>query len=273
MYCAKSKWEKEVICFKIIIWSEMKMAAYNYKITIQYDGTKYRGWQVQRNTDMTIQGKLQTLITRLLGYDTEVIGSGRTDAGVHAIGQVANFHTKECIDEKEFARSINSYLPEDIAVISIEKVDGNFHARYSATEKTYRYRIYTGEYSNVFERKYLYNYKGNALNVDAMREAAGYMLGEHDFKSFCGNRHMKKSTVRNVMSINIIERTNEIDIEYTGNGFLQNMVRIMTGTLIEVGNGARNATDIPGIIDRQDREYAGYTAPASGLCLVNVKYE
>lgn len=273
MYCAKSKWEKEVICFKIIIWSEIKMAAYNYKITIQYDGTKYRGWQVQRNTDMTIQGKLQTLITRLLGYDTEVIGSGRTDAGVHAIGQVANFHTKECIDEKEFAHSINSFLPEDIAVISIEKVDGNFHARYSATEKTYRYRIYTGDYSNVFERKYLYNYKGNALNVDAMREAAGYMLGEHDFKSFCGNRHMKKSTVRNVMSINIIERTNEIDIEYTGNGFLQNMVRIMTGTLIEVGNGARNATDIPGIIDRQDREYAGYTAPASGLCLVNVKYE
>lgn len=248
------------------------MSDYNYKITIQYDGTKYRGWQVQRNTDMTIQGKLQTVISRFLGYDIEIIGSGRTDAGVHALGQVANFHANDCVDEVIFIQSVNNYLPEDIAITSIEKVDGNFHARYSALEKTYRYRIHTGDYSNVFERKYLYNYKGDSLNIDKMKEAANYMLGEHDFKCFCGNKHMKKSTVRNVTNINITKNHNEIDIEYTGNGFLQNMVRIMTGTLIEVGDGSKNASDIPAIIAGQNRELAGYTAPASGLCLVNVTY-
>ena len=248
------------------------MSGYNYKIVIQYDGTKYHGWQTQRSTDMTIQGKLQALISKLAGYEVDVIGSGRTDAGVHAIGQVANFHLKECIDEKELMNSINQYLPEDIAVTDISIVADDFHARYSAISKTYRYRIYLGKYSNVFERKYVYTYKGKDLDVLKMKEAATYMLGKQDYKSFCGNKHMKKSTVRNVMSINICERPDEIVIEYTGDGFLQNMIRIMTGTLIEVGNGTKAVSDIKKIIEAKDREQAGYTAPASGLSLVKVDY-
>ena len=248
------------------------MASYNYKVTIQYDGTRYRGWQIQSNTDDTIQGKIETVLSRIEGYPVEVAGSGRTDAGVHALGQVANFHLKSKEEPAYIMQQMNRYLPEDIAVINIEEVADRFHARLSAIDKTYRYRIHTADYSNVFERKFVYNYKGDELDIDKMKLAAKQMLGEHDFMSFCGNKHMKKSTVRIVNSITIDRTDSEIVIDYNGNGFLRGMVRIMTGTLIEVGNGTKQVEDIARIFEARNREEAGYTAPASGLCLVEVNY-
>lgn len=262
----------------------------NIRITVQYDGTAYKGWQVQGNTENTIQGKLQNVLSRLAGEPIEVHGSGRTDAGVHAKGQVANFRieqseevlsklSKYCPDntDKALLLYINEHLPLDIAVTDLTAVDDRFHARLSAKSKTYQYRIYVNQISDVFQRKYVYTYLDKLLDVDAMKRAAKFMMGEHDFKSFCGNSHMKKSTVRNVTDISICVENDEngpkeIVIEYSGNGFLQNMVRIMTGTLIEVGSGQKQASDIVDIIGAKDRKRAGYTAPAQGLCLVKVEY-
>lgn len=243
----------------------------NFKVTIQYDGTRYKGWQVQKSTDMTIQGKLQSVLEEMTGQPVEVIGSGRTDAGVHAYGQVANFHIPEKFSSDEVFEYLNRYLPMDIAVIDIEEADERFHARYHATEKTYMYRIHTSTVPNVFERKYMYTYT-ERLDIEAMRQAASELVGTHDFMAFCGNKKMKKSTVRSIYAIDIVERENEIEISYTGNGFLQQMIRIMTGTLIEVGNGAKKPSDIKMILDSMDRQNAGYTVPAEGLSLKRVKY-
>jgi len=246
----------------------------NYKILVQYIGTKYKGWQVQNSTEETIQGKIQTVITRMMGYPVEVIGSGRTDAGVHAEGQVANFHVKGRIkDKKEFINELNGFLPTDIAVTKIQEVDERFHARFSAKSKTYRYRIYKDMIPDVFCRKFVYYYNEKELNVDIMREAAKLMVGEHDFKCFCGNPHMKKPTVRTVTKIEISEDDKEIRIDFHGNGFLQNMVRIMAGTLIEVGNGTRDVESINRMLKSLDRQDAGFTAPPQGLCLMKVDYK
>ena len=243
----------------------------NYKITIQYDGTRYRGWQVQNSTDMTIQGKLQSILSEMTGQFVEVIGSGRTDAGVHAYGQVANFHIPEGYSTQEILEYLNHYLPMDIAVIEIEEVDERFHARFHAVEKTYMYRIHRSKIPNVFERKFMYTYT-DALDVSEMRKAAQILIGTHDYMAFCGNKKMKKSTVRTVRAINIEETENELRISYTGDGFLQNMIRIMTGTLIEVANGTKSCADIIEILERKERQLAGYTVPPEGLCLVNVSY-
>lgn len=243
----------------------------NYKILVQYDGTRYKGWQVQNSTDMTIQGKLQAVLEELAGHPVEVIGSGRTDAGVHAAGQVANFHMEGDFSEKEILEYLNHYLPMDIAVTEIEAVDERFHARYHAVRKTYEYCIHTSSIPDVFQRKYRYTYT-TPLDVEQMRAAAKLMVGTHDFMAFCGNKKMKKSTVRTVFSIEIQEDADAIRIVYTGDGFLQNMIRIMTGTLIEIGNGSRKASEIPEIIERKDRSKAGYTVPPEGLMLKQVKY-
>lgn len=243
----------------------------NYKITIQYDGTRYKGWQVQKSTDMTIQGKIQSVLEEMAGQPIEVIGSGRTDAGVHALGQVANFHVPEHFIAQEILDYLNQYLPMDIAVTSIEEVDERFHARYHATEKTYIYRIHTSTIPNVFERKYIYTYT-EPLDIDKMKHAASVLVGTHDFMAFCGNKKMKKSTVRTVKAIDILQKENEIQISYTGDGFLQQMIRIMTGTLIEVGNGTKQSEDIVKILESKDRQNAGYTVPAEGLALKSVAY-
>jgi len=243
----------------------------NYKITIQYDGTRYKGWQVQKSTDMTIQGKLQSVLNEMTGQEIEVIGSGRTDAGVHAYGQVANFHVPAHFSEKEILDYLNHYLPMDIAVVDIEEVDERFHARYHATSKTYVYRIHTSNIPNVFERKYMYTYT-EPLNIEKMKQAAQYMLGTQDFRAFCGNKKMKKSSVRTITDIIIEEKESEIRISYTGDGFLQQMIRIMTGTLIEVGNGTKQPEDICHILESKTREQAGFTVPAEGLALKRVKY-
>lgn len=243
----------------------------NYKIVIQYDGTRYLGWQSQKNTERTVQGKIQAVLSAMEGCEVELIGSGRTDAGVHARGQVANFHFKEERSCEEVLAYLNRYLPEDIAVISVEKVDERFHSRYQAVAKTYLYRIHTGEIPNVFERKYVYDYE-IPLDVEQMRQAAELLLGTHDFKAFCGNKKGRKSTVRTIYEIRLEELEQEIRIFYTGNGFLQNMVRILTGTLIEIGDGRRAPEDICQILEGKNREAAGYTAPACGLTLLSVEY-
>lgn len=243
----------------------------NYRMTVRYDGGRYRGWQVQRASDMTIQGKLQKVLESLAGHPVEVIGSGRTDAGVHAVGQVANFHMEGGHSPEELLAYLNRYLPEDIAVTELEEADARFHSRYHARSKTYCYRIHTSPVPNVFERRYVYTYT-EPLDADAMERAAGLLVGTHDYTSFCGNKHMKKSAVRTVTDIAVCRTDSEIKLYYTGDGFLQNMVRIMTGTLIEVGSGRRDAESMPAVLAAGDRAAAGYTAPPHGLRLEKVTY-
>ena len=244
----------------------------NYKLVLQYDGTKLNGWQKQGNTDNTIQGKLEAILERMYGEYVEIHGSGRTDAGVHAFGQVANFHASGKFSLEEIKAALNEYLSKDIRVLKVENVDERFHARLTAKAKTYEYRIDNGEVADVFQRKYVMR-EENPLDLEVMREAAGYLVGTHDFKTFCANKKMKKSTVRTIYSIVIEEKDGMVSIRYNGNGFLYNMVRILTGTLIEVGRGLRKPEEMQAIIDAQDRGAAGFTAPAQGLYLVEVEYD
>lgn len=243
----------------------------NYKLTIQYDGTRYNGWQRQGNTENTIQGKLNEIIGRYLGEETDIAGSGRTDAGVHALGQVANFKTSKCLDRESFVRDINAFLPQDIRIIKAESVDERFHSRLSAVSKTYEYVIDNAPVSDVFSRKYSYRLE-EKLDVEEMRRAAAFLTGTHDYISFCGNKKFKKSSVRTVTDIDITQADGKLRIAFTGNGFLQNMVRIMAGTLIEVGLGKRDADSMTDIINARCREAAGRMAPPEGLFLKEVVY-
>ena len=243
----------------------------NYKLLLQYDGTKLNGWQKQGNIENTIQGKLEAILERMYGEFIEIHGSGRTDAGVHALGQVANFHAPEKFSPEEIKAVLNEFLSKDIRVLNLETVDERFHARLTAKGKTYEYRIDNGEVADVFQRKYAMR-EENPLDLDAMQKAAGYFVGTHDFKTFCANKKMKKSTVRTIYSINIEEKDGIVSIRYNGNGFLYNMVRILTGTLIEVGRGIRKPEEMQEIINALDRGAAGFTASAQGLFLVEVMY-
>lgn len=244
---------------------------YNYKLTIQYDGTRYRGWQVQGNTDLTIQGKLEGVLSRLTGQLVEVHGSGRTDAGVHALGQVANVKLPHPVEPSELLGELNRYLPADIGVIAAEPAPERFHARLNARSKTYRYRIWNSEIPNVLERSYLYPLP-EPLDVAAMERAAADLVGTHDFRSFCGLKRFKKSTVRTITDISITQDGAEVRLEFTGNGFLMRMVRILAGTLVEVGLGQREADSMPAVLAAQDRAAAGPALPAQGLALVRVEY-
>lgn len=243
----------------------------NYRIVLQYDGSRYDGWQRQENTERTIQGKLEAVLERMTGKNVEVQGSGRTDAGVHALAQTANFHVEVSMTEDEIGSYLNQYLPEDIGVKSVEIVSERFHSRLNALEKTYLYRIETGDKKQVFERKYIYGL-GKELNIKAMEQAAAFIVGEHDFKSFCSNRKMKKSTVRDIKRITFEKEGSRLFIRFTGDGFLQHMVRILTGTLIEVGLGRRRPEDMESILNALDRTAAGFTAPPEGLFLEEVRY-
>ena len=246
----------------------------NYKMIIQYEGTRYDGWQKQGNTENTIQGRLEKVLERMAGCPVEVHGSGRTDAGVHAMGQVANFHLPDgCRPDAEWIRTyLNQYLPDDIAITELIMVPERFHSRLSAVKKIYTYQIETGIKKNVFSRRTCYGL-GQALDITAMQKAAELLCGTHDYKSFCGNKKMKKSTVRTIEKIEFEQSGSRLHIYFTGNGFLQQMVRILTGTLIEVGQGKCAPDKITRILDAQDRQAAGPTAPAQGLFLVNVGYE
>lgn len=243
----------------------------NYKLTLSYDGSRYNGWQKQGNTDNTIQQRLETLLTRLLAQPVEVAGSGRTDAGVHARMQVCSFRADTELSPAELLEGIRRYLPDDIAAESLELAPPRFHARLNCRRKSYVYRIWNSAEPNVFERKYLYFFP-QALDADAMRRAAALLCGTHDYTAFCANRHMKKSAVRTVESIDIERIGGELRLTLTGDGFLYNMVRIIAGTLIEVGSGRRRAEEMPDILDSLDRGRAGFTAPPQGLFLWNVEY-
>ena len=245
---------------------------YNYKLTVQYDGTRYRGWQVQGNTDQTIQGKLEAVISRLTGEPVEIHGSGRTDAGVHALGQVANVKLSRPAEPDQLLRQINRYLPEDIAVVELSPAPPRFHARLNAVSKSYRYRIWNSAIPNVLERHYLTPFP-EPLDVDAIRQAASYLVGTHDFRSFCGLKRFKKSTVRTIFSIEVTQSGPELTLQFCGNGFLMRMVRILTGTLLEVGTGQRTPEQIPAILAAQDRTAAGPAMPPQGLTLLEVSYE
>ena len=242
----------------------------NLRLDICYDGTRYRGWQRLPGKDDTIQGKLETALSRILGEPIEIAGSGRTDAGVHARGQVANFHTESNMSAAEILDALRRYLPEDIGIYSCRDVSPRFHARLNAKEKTYRYRIWNSASPCVFDRRFV-AVMPEKLDVEAMRRAAERLVGEHDFSAFCGNPKFKKSTVRFIRSIDIRREGEELVMEYTGNGFLHNMVRILTGTLVEVGRGERSADSIPALFGGK-RADAGFLAPAQGLCLMEVYY-
>ena len=214
-----------------------------YKMVLCYDGSRYNGWQKQGNTDNTLQEKLEKILTDIAGVETEIAGSGRTDAGTHAKGQVASF-----------------------------RMDCRFHARLNAKAKRYVYTIWTGEMPPVFWRKYSFWCK-DKLDVEAMKEAASAFVGTHDFKSFCANKRMKKSTVRTIYDIEIEQKEQRLVLSFTGNGFLYQMVRILTGTLIEVGEGKRSPMEMEEILAAENREAAGFTAPSRGLMLDEVFYE
>lgn len=242
----------------------------NLHLVMCYDGTRYRGWQRQTGTDNTIQGKLETTLSRILQEDIQVHGSGRTDAGVHAENQVVSFHCENSMPCQQILSLLRRYLPEDIGIKSCKEASPRFHARLNAKRKTYRYRIWNSDAPCVFQRRYVTVWQ-EKLDVDKMRQAAQYMLGEHDFAAFCANKHMKKSTVRHLDEIRIETIGSEIQIYFTGNGFLHNMVRIMTGTLVEVGMGKREISSVEAIF-RAERSQAGVLMPPQGLCLMEVEY-
>lgn len=242
----------------------------NFKIILEYDGTRYNGWQKQGNTKNTIEYKFTEILKKMTGKNAEIFASGRTDSGVHAKGQVANFKIETEMSADEVLTYINTYLPEDIRVLSCTEADERFHSRLNAKKKTYIYRIHQGK-PPVFDRKYVFC-TDFSLDINAMKKASQHFLGKHDFKSFCTKQKMKKSTVREIFSLDIVEKGAEIDIIITGNGFLYNMVRIISGTLLAVGKGELSYDAIPEIINAQNREKAGETLPPNGLCLISVEY-
>ncbi len=242
----------------------------NLRLELCYDGGRYRGWQRLPGVDNTIQGKLEQTLSRILGEEISVCGSGRTDAGAHARGQVANFHCKSEMPCGELLSALRQYLPEDIGVLSCTEVSERFHARLNAKSKTYCYRVWNSEEPCVFQRRYVYCRPG-PLSIPAMEQAAAHFLGTHDFSAFCANKKMKKSTVRRIDALKIEPCGPELRFTVTGNGFLYNMVRIMVGTLLEVGAGERPADSIPKLFGGE-RSQAGYLVPAQGLCLMEVQY-
>lgn len=242
----------------------------NYKIIISYDGTKYSGWQKQGNTNNTIQGKIENVLSKMVNSKITIFGSGRTDLGVHAKCQVANFKIDTNKTDEQILQYLNEYLPNDIAVNSIEKADMRFHSRLNVKSKTYLYRINPTGIPNVFERNFVFNTKAN-INIEKMKQASKDFIGEHDFLPFSNIKKPKKSTIRKIHSINIIEENGEIKIYIKGNGFLYNMVRIIVGTLFEIGQGKRK-NNIIEIFESKSRINAGITMPACGLCLIDVEY-
>ena len=242
----------------------------NLRLDICYDGTRYKGWQRLPGTDQTIQAKLEQTLSRILNESVEITGSGRTDAGTHAAMQVANFHCSSDLPCDEILSQLRRYLPEDIGIYSCRNVSERFHARLNAKTKTYRYRLWNSEAPCVFDRKYVYVDR-RSLDFDRMQCAAHSFLGTHDFSAFCANKNMKKSTVRTVHAFDLAQTENEITFTVTGNGFLHHMVRIMVGTLFEIGSGEREVDNICSLFGAR-REEAGITVPACGLCLMEVTY-
>lgn len=239
-------------------------------IRVSYDGTAYSGWQIQPNAT-TVEGTLRQAVCSLFGADIELIGASRTDAGVHALGNVAVFDVDTRIPAPKIAYALNVRLPDDIRVWQSIQVEDGWHPRHNDCVKTYEYSIYNDTFENPKKRLYSHFYYGN-LNVDMMREAAAYFIGEHDFSAFCSAGSQVADKVRTIYSLDVIQDGREIVLRVKGNGFLYNMVRIIAGTLIKTGTGDIRPQDIPGIIESRDRQLAGPTAPARGLTLVEIDY-
>jgi tRNA pseudouridine38-40 synthase len=245
------------------------MSARNIKLTLQYDGTDYCGWQTQPNGP-TIQGLIADFLARLEGRPVTLHGAGRTDAGVHALNQVANFFTEKNLSCAQLQRAINGNLPPDIRVISVAEVDAAFHARFSARQKSYRYQIALGAVISPFEYRYFYHYP-HRLDLAAMRQAARALLGKHDFAAFA-TASEAGTTTREIVALEIEQTDEKINCLVSGNGFLRYMVRTIIGTLIEIGRGKRAPEEMSDILASRQRGQAGPTAPACGLTLVNIDY-
>ncbi|MDD5347494.1 MAG: tRNA pseudouridine(38-40) synthase TruA [Candidatus Omnitrophica bacterium] len=244
----------------------------NLKLTIQYEGTRYNGWQIQKNTPRTIQEIIENILAQILREKVKLTAAGRTDTGVHASMQVANFKTRSRLLPAKLHTSLNSLLPDDIKVTRIREAPPDFHSRYCARSKTYRYTILNRAYSDVFERsrEYFYPYR---LDVSAMRTAARLLVGKHDFSSFRKtDRACRRTPVRTLSSIRISTKAGRINLDFIGAGFLHNMVRSIVGTLIEIGRGKMPAGSITAILKAKNRTAAGPTAPARGLTLLKVQY-
>ncbi len=242
----------------------------NIKLIIEYDGKSFNGWQKQP-TKLNIQGEIERAIGEITGEEIKLIGSGRTDAGVNALGQTANFKTNSTIPIEKIPLALNSKLKKSIVIVSAEEVDDSFHSRYNVKSKTYRYTINNSQNGSAIYRDMEYHFPIK-LDVKKMKEAAKYFEGEHDFKGFKASGTSSKSSVRTIYKADVKQDGDRIYIELTGNGFLYNMVRIISGTLLDVGLGKIDVNDIPEIIDSKDRKRAGKTLPAHGLCLVKVEY-
>ena len=247
----------------------------NIRMTIQYDGSRYKGWQKQniKGTSVsTIQDKIEKVLSKLTGEEIQVIGCGRTDTGVHADKYTANFKTNSEKKIPEMLKYLREFLPEDISVTSLREVSDRFHSRLNAISKTYVYTIDNNKFANVFLKKYAYHVEGQ-LDIEKMREASKYLLGTHDFKGFSAVKDKsKKSTIRTINYINITEKDNIIKIEYNGNGFLLNMVRILSGTLIKVAKGEIEPIKVKELLEEKSRSELAEKAPAKGLCMKEVKY-
>ena len=243
----------------------------NFRIVIQYEGTRYQGWQRQGTTQNTLQGKFEALLSKIAGTPVEIQASGRTDAGVHALGQTANFHMNTELSCEELLDKLNQYLPEDVAVISCQEAAPRFHARLNAVGKTYCYRIHNSKIPAVFDRRLVWQIE-QQLDVDAMKTAAKYLVGTHDFTSFCPKKEEVTNHVRTIYELDLTRSGDMIILRIRGNGFLYTMVRIITGTLLRVGGGMIAPEEIPDILAAKDRGRAGETAPPQGLRLVKIEY-
>ena len=242
----------------------------NVKLTIEYDGTRYHGWQRQANA-ATVQQALEEGTARVVGHEVTLYGSGRTDAGVHALGQVASFRTSSRIPAERLPHAINANSPDDIAVLRAEDVPSDFHARYSAKRKTYRYSIVCRPTRPAVGAAFVY-WHSSPLDVAAMRQGAALFLGEHDFAAFESHSEGEGS-VRAIFRSEWLQDGERLDYYVAANGFLYNMVRAMAGTLLDVGSGKRPAEDVARLLACRDRKLAGRTAPAKGLCLMSVEYD
>ena len=240
-------------------------------LRVAYDGTDFCGWQIQ-NEKRTVEGELNTAINKLTGEDILVIGASRTDSGVHAKGNVAVFDTESAIPADKFMYALNTLLPEDVSVVDSLQVSDDFHPRHCKSVKTYEYRIYTSRINDPLKRRYAYRFPAN-LDVEAMDEAAKYLIGVHDFKSFCCVRTQAETTVREIFSADVFRDGEDIVIRVSGAGFLYNMVRIIAGSLMEVGSGKYEASHIKEVLEKTDRTSAGFTAEPQGLTLIGIEFE
>ena len=244
----------------------------NYRMNISYDGTRYKGWQRQKDANSSIQGKIEQTLSKYFNEEIQIIGASRTDAGVHAKMQVANFKLNRKVNLQELQKDINSYLPSDIVVNEIFLAEEKFHSRFNAVKKNYEYTIWKADakYPPLFERKYVYTID-RKIDVKKMNAAAKEFIGEHDFRGFSSDK-TKKGTIRNIESIDISEDEFTIKFKFCGDGFLYNMIRIMVGTIIEIGAGEKSMDIIGEVFQTKSRELAGYTVPACGLILQEIIY-